>query len=104
MSDPGPHPTERLVATITGDVQGVGFRWFAQREATRIGLDGWVVNQADGSVEVVVEGDPAALRAMAATLRAGPPAASIRGVAVRFEPARRNLSGFVIRGGAHRGD
>ena len=54
-------PPQRLVATVRGMVQGVGFRWFVQREAARLGLDGWVANQVDGSVEVVAEGPDAAL-------------------------------------------
>ena len=43
---------QRLVANVRGSVQGVGFRWFVQREAARLGLDGWVANRSDGSVEV----------------------------------------------------
>lgn len=97
-------PLERLVATVHGSVQGVGFRWFAQREASRLGLVGWVTNQADGTVEVVAEGSLDALSAMAAALREGPAAATVREVVVRYEPARGNLTGFLVRSGAHRGD
>ena len=46
---------QRLVAIVRGQVQGVGYRWFVQREAARLGLQGWVANQLDGSVEVVAE-------------------------------------------------
>ena len=42
---------------VKGRVQGVGFRWFVQREAAEIGLRGWVRNTDDGHVEVVAAGD-----------------------------------------------
>ncbi len=95
---------QRLVATVRGMVQGVGFRWFVQREAARLGLDGWVANQADGSVEVVAEGPETALGELVLMLWEGPPGASVGGVDARHEPARGNLTGFTIRSGAHRGD
>ncbi len=41
---------------VKGRVQGVGFRWFVQREAAEIGLRGWVRNTEDGAVEIVAEG------------------------------------------------
>lgn len=104
MSRARSEPLVRLVATVHGSVQGVGFRWFAQREAARLGVVGWVANQADGTVEVVAEGTHAALISMAAALRAGPAAATVREVMIRYEPARSNLTGFVVRSGAHRGD
>ncbi len=43
---------------VKGRVQGVGFRWFVQREAAEIGLRGWVRNTEDGDVEVVAAGEP----------------------------------------------
>jgi acylphosphatase len=95
---------KRLVATVRGLVQGVGYRWFVQREAARIGLDGWVANQYDGSVEVVAEGAEAAMGELLLVLWEGPPGASVSDVEVRHEPARGNIVGFTIRSGAHRGD
>lgn len=98
-------PTQqRLVAVVRGQVQGVGFRWFVQREATRIGLDGWVSNQPDRSVEVVAEGPDAALDQLVLQLWEGPLGSSVSGVDVRHEPARGNIVGFTIRSGAHGGD
>lgn len=65
---------------VRGRVQGVGFRWFAMREATRLRLKGYVRNLPDGSVEVCAQGTPAALDALAAALAKGPPAGRVTGV------------------------
>lgn len=94
----------RLVATVRGFVQGVGFRWFVEREAARLGLEGWVSNQADGSVEVVAEGDEASLAQLTSVLWEGPAGSSVSDIGLRHEPARGNIVGFTIRSGAHRGD
>lgn len=99
-----PAETKRLVAIVRGDVQGVGFRWFVEREAARLGLAGWVANRADGSVEVVAEGDEDSLRELLLQLWEGPSGSAVRDVGVRHEPARGNIVGFSIRSGAHRGD
>ena len=47
---------------VTGRVQGVGFRWWAQNTARALGLAGWVHNLPDGGVEITVQGDPDAVR------------------------------------------
>jgi acylphosphatase len=100
------HPVtdKRLVAGVRGLVQGVGFRWFVQREATRLGLEGWVANRSDGSVEVVAEGPEETLGQLALLLWEGPAGSAVSDVTVHYEPARRNLVGFLIRSAAHRGD
>ena len=46
---------------VKGRVQGVGFRWFVQREAAELGLNGWVKNTDQGDVEIVAAGDEASL-------------------------------------------
>jgi acylphosphatase len=94
----------RLVATARGHVQGVGFRWYVEREAARLRLDGWVANQPDGSVEVVAEGPETNLGQLVLALWEGPAGSSVSDVIVRHEPARGNLAGFAIRSGAHGGD
>jgi acylphosphatase len=65
---------------IRGRVQGVGFRDALGREADRLGVTGWVRNRADGEVEAVVQGDAAALEALLAWARRGPPAARVERV------------------------
>lgn len=59
-------------AVINGYVQGVGFRFFARRAALDEGVFGWVRNCPDGTVETVVEGDPAAVERYLEKLRQGP--------------------------------
>jgi acylphosphatase len=56
---------------VKGRVQGVGFRWFVQREAAELGLNGWVRNTNDGHVEVVAAGDDAVLAELRVALRKG---------------------------------
>ncbi|MGA8028504.1 MAG: acylphosphatase [Bryobacteraceae bacterium] len=81
---------------IRGDVQGVGFRFFAQRKANELGLSGWARNLDDGRVEVYAVGPPHRLNDFAAALHVGPRMASVRSVEER-EEAVDNASGFTIR-------
>ena len=57
---------------IKGRVQGVGFRWYAQREAGRLDLRGWVRNTEEGEVEVMASGAAEELDKLRASLRQGP--------------------------------
>jgi len=68
--------------TITGTVQGVGYRWSMIAEATRLGLDGWVRNRRDGSVEALAHGDEGALAQLADWARGGPAGAVVDAVAI----------------------
>ena len=65
---------------IRGRVQGVGFRDAMSREAERLGVTGWVRNRAAGDVEAVAQGGTAALDALLAWARRGPPAACVEHV------------------------
>jgi len=56
---------------VKGRVQGVGFRWFVQREAAELGLRGWVRNTDDGHVEVLAAGSPDQLEALVQALGHG---------------------------------
>ena len=67
---------------ITGRVQGVWFRASAEREAARLGVVGFARNERDGSVTVEAEGSPAAVAAMEAWCRIGPPRAEVTAVEV----------------------
>ena len=65
---------------IRGNVQGVGYRYFAQHAAERLGLKGYVRNLDDGRVEVYAIGDEAALTELAGHLHQGPRWSDVRGV------------------------
>lgn len=71
-----------LHVRVTGIVQGVGFRWFVRERARRLGLDGWVRNLPDGSVEVVAAGPDAELDRLKTELLRGPDGAKVE----RLEP------------------
>jgi acylphosphatase len=66
--------------TVTGHVQGVGFRWFVARHARSLGLSGYAHNLDDGRVEVVATGDEPALARLEELLRSGPANAHVTGV------------------------
>jgi acylphosphatase len=78
---------------VSGRVQGVGFRWFVEQNAQRLGLRGWVRNQDDGKVQVYATGNPDKLNALAALLYQGPRMAEVRGVE-ESEAAVQQLSSF----------
>jgi len=80
---------------LRGRVQGVGFRWFAQRAAAELGLTGYARNLDDGRVEVYAAGPAAQLDRMAAMLHCGPRVADVRGVEEQECPVQE-LSSFRI--------
>lgn len=68
--------------TITGRVQGVGYRFWTERTAAGLGLRGWVRNRRDGSVELQAAGEDAAIAALIEACREGPRAALVTDVTV----------------------
>jgi acylphosphatase len=95
---------DRVVAVVRGTVQGVGFRWFVQRRASELGLDGWVRNRADGAVELLAEGPAPTVAVLLAAVEQGPDGAWVSGVEVRHEVPAGTEAGFQIRSGSHPGD
>jgi acylphosphatase len=85
-----------VTVRVTGRVQGVSFRWYAAREAQRLGVRGWVRNEPDGSVAGHLEGEDAAVDAVVDWLRRGPSYAAVRDVAVT-EAAPTGADAFDIR-------
>jgi len=83
---------------VRGRVQGVGFRWFVEREAHILGIAGWVRNNADGSVEVMAQGTREQLSGMRSRLREGPRAARVDGVEESEARTSAGLNSFRIEG------
>jgi acylphosphatase len=86
----------RRRAVIYGRVQGVWFRGATEEQARSRGVDGWVRNRPDGSVEAVFEGPPDAVAALLAFVRRGPPAARVERVDEQ-EEAPQGERGFAMR-------
>ena len=83
---------------IAGRVQGVGYRYFARRAASRLGVTGWVRNVPDGQVEAEGEGNAEILAAFETELRRGPPGALVTEFAVsETSDETDSASSFVIR-------
>jgi acylphosphatase len=81
---------------VSGQVQGVGYRIFAQRTARDLGVRGWARNLDDGRVEVLAMGTGRQLEDFEGELRVGPPYAHVRGLVVEDAAAVR-VEGFHIR-------
>lgn len=86
-----------LRAVVRGEVQGVGFRFFVQRQALQLGLSGWVRNRPDGSVEVAAEGPRPSLESLLPQLQLGPRFAIVEEVEVSWAKESTGLVGFEIR-------
>ena len=94
--------TEKSIHTrrflVRGRVQGVGFRWFVEREAHMLGVAGWVRNNADGAVEVLAQGTSEQLAALRGRLQQGPLAARVDHVEESEAHPKENLTTFRIEG------
>ena len=94
-----PDPTTKAKRfLVRGRVQGVGFRWFVEREAHLLGVAGWVRNKADGSVEVMAQGTPEQLAGLHGRLREGPRASRVDEVQVSDADPQPGLESFRIEG------
>ena len=78
-------------------VQGVNFRWFTQRRAADLGLTGWVRNRADGSVELIAEGNRDTLERLLDAVRSGPPEAVVENVDAQWGTPTGEFHRFEIR-------
>jgi acylphosphatase len=81
---------------ISGRVQGVGFRYFAQRLAHEHGICGYAKNLSNGSVEVYAIGNENSLEQLKRQLAEGPRSAQVTGIEESEAPAREKYSRFVI--------
>jgi len=83
---------------VDGYVQGVFFRAFASRQATKLGLSGYVRNlSTEGAVEVQAEGERKQLEKLIGSLEVGPPTARVGKVVTNWSKYTGNYSGFSIR-------
>ena len=82
---------------ISGRVQGVYYRGSMLQEAQRLGLTGWVMNRADGSVEAVAEGWQAKIEELIAWCRRGPQGARVAAVETQWQQPENKFVGFAIR-------
>jgi acylphosphatase len=92
----GTSPAVRVRVFVDGRVQGVGFRQSAAREATRIGLQGWIRNLPDGRVEAAYEGTRDAVEQMVAWSRRGPAWGMVTDMTVHDEEPKGER-GFSVR-------
>lgn len=96
-SQAGNAPLARFHATVEGRVQGVGFRYFVQETAVMLGVNGWVRNRWNGSVEVIAEGSRAGLEKLAQALQRGPRASSVSNLSLEWQPAAGEFNDFRVR-------
>lgn len=82
---------------ISGRVQGVGFRFFAEATAGREGVHGWVRNLPDGRVEISAEGEAESVERFARHISHGPPGARVSDVQVHEELPGHRETGFSVR-------
>lgn len=86
-----------IIARITGHVQGVWFRGWTRQEAERLGLTGWVRNEADGSVAALLQGPSSVVDTMTDLLRQGPPAARVEKVSADLSETPERYPDFTVR-------
>jgi acylphosphatase len=86
--------TRRLV--VHGRVQGVFYRGWTEEQARALGLDGWVRNRRDGTVEMLVSGEEERIAELVARCRIGPPAARVERIEVE-DSAETAPAGFATR-------
>ena len=86
-------PNCAIHITITGQVQGVGFRWWVVNEAKLLGLNGWVRNRLDGSVEAIFSGEDTAINEIIERCWSGPIAAVVTNIKSN-EVEKPSIKGF----------
>jgi len=86
----------RVHAFVSGRVQGVAYRYFAERRADEIPVTGWVRNLSDGRVEIMAEGEKADLESFLGFLRQGPRMAKVDDLDFFWEDYRGEFEDFRI--------
>ena len=88
--------TKRAIIIVNGRVQGVFFRQKTKIEADRLGLLGWVGNEDDGSVKIVVEGGEEKIKELIEWASAGPRLAKVKEVKVDWLKTKHQFSQFEV--------
>jgi acylphosphatase len=88
---------QQIRITVSGRVQGVGFRWSTKSEADLLGVKGYVRNLPDRTVEIVAQGHQAAVERLIAWSREGPPHSHVSNVEVTEQVAQSYYAEFTIQ-------
>jgi acylphosphatase len=96
MAKPAPKIAKKFL--ITGRVQGVGYRYFAERWASQLGICGYVKNLWDGNVEVYAMGEAMVLEELKRQLAEGPRSARVAAVDESDEPVDTRYNRFIVEG------
>ncbi|HEX9615328.1 MAG TPA: acylphosphatase [Bacteroidota bacterium] len=89
--------TVHATIIVRGLVHGVGFRYFVQREASRLGLAGYAENLVSGEVKIVAEGSRGLIEELIRVARIGPRSAQVTGIKAEWREPDHQFSGFDIR-------
>ena len=87
----------RKAITVSGRVQGVGFRFFTQQTAINLKITGWVKNQSDGTVTMEVQGTPQQLDALVSRLKQGNGYSKVTQVEIADLEVEKGENKFGIR-------
>jgi acylphosphatase len=82
---------------ISGDVQGVSYRYFARTEAKKLGLTGWAKNEHDGTVSVFIQGEGSKVLEFTEWAKLGSPMAEVGAVEVSEAEVSDSLKGFEVK-------
>jgi acylphosphatase len=82
---------------IKGDVQGVNYRYFAKKEAIKLGLTGWVKNEPDGTVSALIQGDTEKAQVFVDWAKGGSPMATVQEVAIQTAELDQTIRGFEVK-------
>lgn len=82
---------------VRGLVQGVGFRYFVLRQATRLNLRGYVQNLYNGDVEIEVQGERSLVEELIKEVKVGPRSAHVADLKIEWKEPNQNFHGFEIR-------
>ncbi len=85
------------ICIVTGNVQKVGYRDYAQSEAKECEVMGWIKNKKDGTVEVLVQGTPDAVKYFIEVLHEGSVLAEVTEVAVEWRSPQQLFTDFVVK-------